>query len=271
MTSIPVRPIRIVVNDSGSDSYTNRLLVGTAATGNVRIEWVQARYGQLIPINWSMGALMQVMGGYYPLRYQVADAQNLIVAEAMRMDYEWVLLHEHDVVLPVDAFVKFNRYMLTAKAPVVSGLYFSRAYPSDPMVFRTLGDSYYTDWKLGDVVDVVAVPTGCVLIHMGLIRAMWEDCEEYTLNGTKVRRVFNTPRESCLNPETGNYSANAMTSDLDWCKRVVAGDYLRKAGWTDYADKPYPFICDTSIFCYHINPDGQTFPDKRSLAQWEPE
>jgi hypothetical protein len=264
----PVRPRRIVVKDSGHNDYTNRLFVGTACTGNLRIEWVQARYNQMTPINWSMGNLMQEMGEYYPLRHLVADAQNLIVAEAMRLDYEWLLL-QHDVVLPPDAFVKFNRYMVDEKAPVVSGLYFSRAFPSDPMVFTALGDSYATGWKLGDVVDVVAVPTGCVLIHMGLIRAMWDDCPEYSVRGPKVRRVFNTPRDSWVNPDTGEYSARSMTSDLDWCQRVIAGDYLRKAGWTAYADKALPFLCDTSIMCYHIEPDGRTYPDAASLERWE--
>ena len=139
------------------------------------------------------------------------------------------------------------------------------------MVFRTLGDSYYAGWKLGDVVEVVAVPTGCVLIHMGLIREMAKDCAEYTLNGFKVKRVFNTPRESWYNPETGAYSANAMTSDLDFCRRVIAGDYLRKSGWTEYADKPLPFLVDTNIYCPHIESDGRTYPDAASLARWEPD
>ena len=264
----PVRTPRVIVNDSG-ESYTNRLLVGTPATGNVRIEWVAARYNQQTPINWSMGTLMQVLGGYYPLRYLVTDVQNIIVAEAMRLDYEWLLLHEHDVILPPDTFVKFNRYMLDKRAPVVSGLYFGRSNPSDPMVFSELGNSYATDWRIGDVVEVCAVPTGIVLIHMGLIRAMWKDCQEYTLKGVKVRRVFNTPTGGYYNPDTGEYSGvGAMTSDIDFCRRVMAGDYLRKAGWTDYADKPRPFLVDTSITCGHINPDGTMFPDAARLAEF---
>ncbi len=264
----PVRDRRVIVNDSGC-SYSNRLFVGTPVTGLVRVEWMAARMNQQLPINWSMGTLMQAMGGYYPLRYLVADAQNLIVAEAMRLDYEWLLLHEHDVVLSPDTFVRLNRYMLDKAAPVVSGLYFGRSHPSDPMVFKALGDSYATDWRIGDVVEVAAVPTGIVLIHMGLIRAMWGDCQEYTLKGVKVRRVFNTPTGGSYNPDTGEYSdVGAMTSDIDWCSRVVAGDYLRKAGWTEYADKPRPFLCDTSIMCFHINPDGEMFPPKARLAEF---
>lgn len=267
----PVRETRMIVQDSGDPGYSNRLLVGTPATGNVRIEWVQARYSQLVPINWSTAQLIQYMGGYVPLRYQVADAQNLIVKEAIDKDYEWLFLLEHDVVLPRDTFVRLNHYMHEAQTPVVSGLYFSRAYPSEPMVFRGRGNSFYTSWRMGDRVWCDGVPTGCLLIHMGVLRAMWNESEEYDLKGIRTRRVFNTPREGWYNPQTNQYNATSVTSDLAWCDRVIAGDYLRKAGWGDAADRQWPFLVDTELFCYHINPDGTRFPDGRSLAQWQKE
>ena len=56
--SNPVREIRSIVNDSGDTSYINRILIGTAATGLVRVEWVAARYSQLIPMNWSQVQLL---------------------------------------------------------------------------------------------------------------------------------------------------------------------------------------------------------------------
>lgn len=269
MTDTPVRPVRVIIQNSEDPGYTNRLLVGTACTGLVRVEFVAARYGQLIPLNWSMGAQMQVMAGYMPLRYQVADAQNLIVAEAIKLDMEWLFLLEHDVIIPPDTFIRLNRYMKEAKTPVVSGLYFSRAYPAEPMVFRGRGDGVYEDWKIGDVVACDGVPTGCLLIHMGILRAMWDDSEKYTLNGIKVRRVFDTPRASWYNPETNMTNMSAGTSDLEWCQRVIQGGYLRKAGWHNFAASPYPFVVDTNICCGHINPDGTIFPDKRTLARWQ--
>lgn len=262
----PIRPYRVIVQDSGDPGYTNTLLVGTATTGNLRVEWVGARYGQLTPLNWSLAAEYQCVSDYMPLRYQVADAQNLIVAEAIRMDMEWLFLLEHDVVLPAGAFFRLNHWMKEQPAPVVSGLYFSRAYPSEPMVFRGMGEGVYTDWRMGDVVEVDGVPTGALLIHMGLLRTMWEDAEPYTISGIKTRRVFETQRSAWYNPETNVTNQSVSTSDLAWCRRVVEGDYLRKSGWTDYADKPYPFLCDTELFCWHIQPNGDKYPDRRTLA-----
>lgn len=264
---VPVRPIRTIVMDSCDPGYVNRLMVGTPTTGNVRIEWVAARYGQLTPINWSMAQLMQYMASVFPLRYQVADAQNMIVKEAIEKDMEWLFLLEHDVVIPPDTFVRLNRYMREAPAPVVSGLYFSRAQPSEPMVFRGRGNSFFDEWRLGDLVSCDGVPTGCLLIHMGVLRAMWADSEAYTVNGVQTRRVFHTPRAAWFNPETNQYNFTATTSDLEWCDRVMQGDYLRKAGWP--APGRWPFLVDTNIFCWHINPDGQMFPSKAELAQWQ--
>lgn len=258
----PVREYRIVVDENGH-KFMNRVMIGTAVTGLVRIEWVAARYGQIIPMNWSYIYLNQYISAYMPLRYQVADAQNLIVKEAINKDIEWLLLIEHDVVLPPDAFIKFNQYMINEDTPVVSGLYFLRGRPSYPLIFRGRGNSIYTKWKMGDKVWVDGVPTGCLLIHMGIIREMWKDSEEYTAGGQVTRKVFNQPLHLWSDPEDPhNVAAFGGTSDLDWCTRVIEGDYLKKAGWTDIACKKYPLLMDTSIFCQHINPDGEMFPGR---------
>ena len=75
-----------------------------------------------------------------------------------------------------------------------------------------------------------------------------------------------TPRYTWYNPETGATNVASGTSDLEWCKRVMRGDYLRKAGWTAFADEhgDYPFLVDTDIFCGHINPDGTIYPDRKT-------
>jgi hypothetical protein len=244
----------------------NRLLVGTPCTGNVRVEWVQARVGQTIPTNWSWVQLWQYINGYMPLRYQVSDAQNLIIAEAVRGNYEWVMLWEHDVVPQPDALVRLNEYMKRNDPPVISGLYFTRSSPSEPMTYRGRGNGAYQDWQPGDLVWCDGVPTGFLLIHMSIIRAMWPDCREYALNGIQVREVFNTPRYMWFNPETGVYHTHAGTSDLEWCTRVIEGGYLAKAGWPQYQEMQYPFLVDTNVFCKHINPNGETFPSEKNVS-----
>ena len=256
----PVRPVRQVVLDSNDPGYVNRLLIGTPSTGQIRMEWAAARYGQIIPTNWSMVQMVQWMNGYIPIHYSVADAQNLIIKEAIEKDFEWLLLVEQDNVLPPDAFIRFNEYMRDGLAPVVSGVYFTKSTPSEPLVYRGRGNSCYKDWKFGDKVECDGVPTGCLLIHMSILREMWKDSSEYLVNGIKTRRIFETPRRLWMNPADGQVNAITGTSDLDWCTRVMEGKYFEKAGWPQFQAKKYPFIVDTNIFCRHIDENGIQYP-----------
>lgn len=270
MSKGPMREIRTIYDDSGNGGYVNRILIGTPTTGLVRMEWALARWGQLIPCNWSNVQMMQFMGSNYVThQYLVADAQNMIVKAAIEGDFEWLFFVEHDNILPPDTFVKLNEYMIRGDTPVVSGLYFTRGYPSEPLVYRGRGTGYYGDWKLGDKVWCDGVPTGVLLVHMSIMRAMWAESEEYEVGGQRTRRVFDTPRKGWFNEQTGQFNATQGTSDLDWCTRIMAGDYLRKAGWTEFADEhpQYPFLVDTTIFSWHTNQDGTKFP--LELSQWQ--
>lgn len=248
------------IQDSGDPNYTTRLLIGTATTGVVRMEWVQGRYGQIIPTNWGMVQMLQFINAYIPLRYQVADAQNLIVHQAVLGNYEWLFLLEHDVILPPDGFIQVNEYMRSKEIPIVSGLYYTRSRPSEPILYRGRGNSYVTDWNFGDKVWVDGVPTGCLLIHMSILREMWKDSPEYDLYGQKIKRVFRTPMDVWADPESGQFNTKSGTSDLEWCTAVMEGGYFQKAGWGKFHNLDWPFLVDTNLLCKHIDLSGEQFP-----------
>lgn len=68
-----------------------RILIFTPTTGLVRIEWVQARYGQIIPTNWSFVDYQQHLAPWLSVNYQLADAQNLMAREVVEGGYEWII------------------------------------------------------------------------------------------------------------------------------------------------------------------------------------
>lgn len=250
-----------MIVDSGNSKYSQRLLVATPTLGLVRMEWVAARYNQIIPTNWSKTDMIQYMNGYIPLRYTVADAQNLAVKACIDGNFEWLLLIEDDTMPPVDGFVRFTEYMDKGDIPVVSGLYFTRSVPPEPMVYRGRGNHYFRGWKLEDKVWVNGVPTGQLLIHANLLKVMYDDSPEYKLtDGSMARRVFSTPAQSWFNESTGAQETLVGTSDLDWCTKVIKGNYLKKAGFPKIAKKKNPFLIDTNIYCKHIEKDGRQFP-----------
>ncbi|MHA2266118.1 MAG: hypothetical protein ACXAEN_27300 [Candidatus Thorarchaeota archaeon] len=97
--------------------------------------------------------------------------------------------------------MKLNKYMKAEDTPVISGLYYTRGRPSEPLVFRGRGDGVYDKFKIGNKVWASGVPTGFLLIHMGIIREMWKESPEYNARGTTItRRIFETPRRADYNP-----------------------------------------------------------------------
>lgn len=265
---VPESPVRQSAQllDSGHEGYQHRILVGTASTGLVRMEWVDRRYHQLIPPNWSMVDAIQYVNGFVPMRYQVSDAQNLIVRAFIENgDFEWLFLLEHDVILPNNALIMLDEWMTRADTPIVSGLYYTRSRPSEPLIYRGRGTRYFADWEHGDLVWCDGVPTGCLLINRSILKVLWDDSEEYIIqhpDGRRetTRKVFETPRKSWYDPESKQYQAISGTSDLEWCTRLMEGGYFEKAGWPEYQREKWPFLVDTRLFCKHINPDGEQFP-----------
>lgn len=257
------------IKDSGNFQLTKKLLVGTPTLGSIRMEWAVARYGQVIPSNYSKVDMVQYLNSFIPMRYSIADAQNLIVQETLQKGYEWVLFLEDDTIPPPDALLRFGEYIREAKYPVVSGLYFTRSDPAEPMVYRGRGNSYYTDWKLGDKIMVDGVPTGMLLVDARLLKICWDNAPEYISNGIKTRRIFETPGKTWFNEETGSQEMLVGTSDLDWCKKVIENGYLEEH-WPKLAKEKYPFVIDTNINCMHIDRnDGTQFPIGGILAWCE--
>ena len=242
------------------DETSNRLMIGTATRGTVRMEWVMARYGQIIPCNWSMVQALQHYDAFAPLGFMVADAQNLIVKQAIEGDFEWLLFIEDDTMPPADGFIRLNEYMRNGDIPVVSGLYYTKSQPSEPMVYRGRGNSYFGDWKMGDLVWCDGVPTGFWLCNMKVLRLMWDESPEYVVGGQLTRRVFDQPASVWFDPENQILRTKTGTSDLAWCTRVIEQDVLRRAGWPKIGRKKYPFLIDTNLFCRHIDPAGVTYP-----------
>ncbi len=237
-----------------------RVLIFTPTIGLVRMEWVSARYSQLVPTNWSFANMLQFISAQIPIGYQIPDAQNLMVKKVVEEGYEWVLLIEDDNILPPDAFIRFNEYINEATIPMVSGLYFVKSTFAEPILYRGRGNSHFRDWKLGDRVWCDGVPTGALLIHSSLLKAAWKESEEYMIMGEKTRRVFEQPNRIWYDEVSGGIIGKGGTTDLNWCSRLMEDGLFEKAGWPKFQKMQYPFLVDTRIFVRHIGKDGVQWP-----------
>ena len=130
----------------------NRIMVGIPMTGMLRSEWVLARYGQTIPCNWSTVDVIHWLDQTSPLRFQVADARNMVASRMVEEGFEWLFFIDHDTILPPQTLLTINERILKEEIPMWCGLYFTKSVPSEPLIYRGRGTGYYNKWKLGDLV-----------------------------------------------------------------------------------------------------------------------
>lgn len=238
-----------------------RVLIGVPMTGLVRSEWAFARMCQVIPCNWSASDTVNWLPQSSPIGYAVAEARNIIVDQAVTQGFDWLLFLDHDVVMPPTCFVQIDKYITDGSIPVVSGLYFAKAHPPSPLVYRGRGNGSFEKWRIGDKVWVDGIPMGLTLINVKVLRAMWEDAPQYVAGGDKrVRKVFDTPSGMNVDPEQRSWNSYAGTEDLAWCNRVMAGKYLARAGFKKIGAQRWPFLIDTNMFCKHMTNDGMIYP-----------
>lgn len=245
---------------SKSTPPQKRLIVCIPMTGLLRAEWVMARYGQVVPCNWSLVEHIEWVNTTSPMQFLVADARNLCVNRALEGGYEWLIFVDHDVCLHPMFLVWMNEYMVKKQYPVISGLYFTKSVPAEPLVYRGRGTGYYADWKIGDKVWVDGLPMGCTLIHRSVLEAFADEAETINVMGRNVKKVFESPTRVFYDPETNELRTSVGTEDLEFCTQVMKRDILGKAGWKTLSKKEYPFLIDTKMFCYHIEPNGVKYP-----------
>lgn len=239
--------------------WRKRTLIATPTEGIIRYEWAHARFSQIIPMNWEASGFDLA---YTAIGYSIDDAYNVITKKALELDVEWLITIEDDVLIPPDLFTKFEAYQHRSDIPIVSGLYYLKASPTLPLVFRGRGNGAYTDWKIGQKVWCDGLPMGCLLINTSILKWMWERTEEYRcIDGTITRRVFETPQRVFYDPETGGYGRQSGTQDLYFFDRLLEHKVLSETGWKKVSRKEWPFLCDTSIFCRHIDRQtGRMYP-----------
>src|SRR3990172_6136700 len=73
-----------------------KILIGTRMRGVIRAEWALARFGQIIPCNWSQVDQLQWIDSFAPIEHEIANAQNIIVKGFIEGNYEWLFLLEDD-------------------------------------------------------------------------------------------------------------------------------------------------------------------------------
>lgn len=227
------------------------MLVGVPTLGIIRMEWHVSLTSAIIPTNWQTGWSI-------PFGYLTDDGQNIVCHTALANNIDWLLFIEDDVLIPPDIFVKMERWIRQGDIPIISGLYHLKNSPDrEPILYKGRGNGAFRNFKYGEAVWVDGVPTGCLLIHMSIIRELAKRAEHYEVRNPSgsvvIKRIFEAPRKFIGDPALGGYKKMIGTSDLFFCDTLIEQDIFKAAGWPKLSRRKFPILCDTSIVCDHID------------------
>lgn len=153
----------------------------------------------------------------------VWDSRNALSKIALQTKADYVLWLDSDMIFPSDVMEKMIKHMKDGK-DIVSGLYFKRRPPFEPVIYKTLTPDHaekLPNYPRDTVFEVEGVGLGCCMMSTKVLRDILLDGEDWF-------------------SQIGNFG-----EDLSFCLRA------KKLG--------YKIYCDSTIKCGHI---GQVIVDE---------
>jgi glycosyltransferase involved in cell wall biosynthesis/ubiquinone/menaquinone biosynthesis C-methylase UbiE len=99
---------------------------------------------------------------HYVIGKHYDEARNDCVEAAYRKGVKYLLFIDDDVMVPLDALPK----LMAHKTDVVTGVYWMKKFPPQPLIFEKLGDGPIYDFNPGDVLEIEGGGLGCCLVDM---------------------------------------------------------------------------------------------------------
>ena len=114
----------------------------------------------------------------FVIRAAVDVARNMLAAEAVRGGYDRVLWIDSDQTFDPDLMERLSAD-LDEGWDVVSGLYFSRAYPVEPVIYKSIDAEHrtaerYVDYPRDAVFEIAGCGMGACMMRTDVLARMHE-------------------------------------------------------------------------------------------------
>lgn len=151
----------------------------------------------------------------------IYDSRNRLAGKAMTEGFDRVLWLDSDMIFPADLLERLTA-RIDSGCEFVSGLYFSRKVPVEPVIYSDVGfgennqpaRTPYRDYPRDSIFEVAGAGFGCCMTTTDLLR--------------RAAREDGYP----FSPRLG------FGEDLSFCLRV--------------AELGVPMFCDSSVKCGHL-------------------
>lgn len=113
----------------------------------------------------------------FAIGYPVDTARNLLAEYALKNDFERILWIDSDMTFAPDIMERLSKD-LDDGWDIVSGLYFKRTYPTEPVIYKTVTDEPsaepYIDYPLDSVFPVAGCGFGGVMMKTEILADLKE-------------------------------------------------------------------------------------------------
>jgi GT2 family glycosyltransferase len=186
------------------------VLVFVPSRGTVSVEWAFNLRGIWLP-NGSET--------WYMCGHSIEHARNEAVNILLGTRHQWLFFLDDDVLVPEDIVKR----LLYRNVEIVSALYYRRAAPIEPVLYRAVNGSIRpleNGTPLKGLMEVDYVGCGCLLVHRRVFEKVLYPWFEY-----KIGRRDLPEREQ-------------ISEDFDFCRKA------RAAG--------FKVFVDADIHCHHL-------------------
>ena len=145
----------------------SKVLIGIATAGYTRFSQF---FDHITNLQKPDGTAVAFSHGQSP-----AQTRNAMIREAVTKGYSHVFLVDDDVLLPPDALVK----LLAHDLDIVTGLYFLRRWPHQPVIFDHVDERGWAKWGMlskgqNGLIEIQNAGLGCVLIKTEVFKNLEE-------------------------------------------------------------------------------------------------
>lgn len=143
-------------------------------TGNQRtINWINAMADLHMPLGSSMARL-------WIEDESIANARNQIVEKALELNADYIVFLGDDVLMPPNALLIMLDHIgreypvdgQLVRADMVTGVYWTKAYPPEPYIWNDLLKGSFRDWRAGDFFPIDLAGCDALMIDANVFRTM---------------------------------------------------------------------------------------------------
>jgi|ERR1035437_7799957 predicted SAM-dependent methyltransferase len=130
-------------------------------------EWIDSLYGLQLPLGSGSARI-------WTYDISIAEARNSLVQQAFQYNPNYIVFIGDDVLFPPNAVMsmldKIGKTYNGIKCDMVTGVYWTKSFPSEPYLWQMGMEGPFKDWKAGDFFSIDMAGCDCLVVDINVFK-----------------------------------------------------------------------------------------------------